>query len=219
MTNTAAALADLHPDAPAGDLLAALRGVDEALLAELTGDLLTHTRAVLAAIHADMTAGHHPADIGSFTALHDRVDANEYVITALEGAFPVPEHYGDEYADGSKLNTQDQATVDAETDMANAVMDQVDRILAVEAEALRSALPGRFPRPAGETRPGTAWVVVTFPDTEAAQAARISGVAVHAARPDADPDELVFEVKANLLVIPDEAALTDTEPADEAGAR
>jgi hypothetical protein len=89
--------------------------------------------AVMAMIDADIAAGHVPPGVASFTALHDYRDANEYVIRALDGAFPVPEHYGDEYHDGSALTEADLAIVDAETAAANAVMALVDRHLAARA--------------------------------------------------------------------------------------
>lgn len=85
--------------------------------------------AVMAKIDADIAAGLVPADVASFSKLHDYRDANVYVIDVLDGAFEVPEHYGDEYHDGSKLTADDQALVDAEAAAANAVMDEVNRRL------------------------------------------------------------------------------------------
>jgi hypothetical protein len=65
-------------------------------------------------ITEDMTAGVIPDTARSFAELHDHVDANEYVISALDGYQP----RGDE--------NSEVITSDAETDMANAVMDAVD---------------------------------------------------------------------------------------------
>lgn len=41
---------------------------------------------IINAVKADMAAGHVPASVSTFAELHDYVDANEYVIEALEAA-------------------------------------------------------------------------------------------------------------------------------------
>ena len=91
--------------------------------------------AVMTMIDRDIAAGLVPAAVASFSALHESRDANVYVIDALAGSFEVPEHYGDEYHDGSKLTERDQAIVDAEHEAANAVMDEVNRRLAARFAA------------------------------------------------------------------------------------
>jgi hypothetical protein len=63
---------------------------------------------IMAEIHGDMVAGTVPRDVGTFSGLHDHVDANEYLIDNLPGA-------------GGDL------------DLSNAVADEVDRRLAAEA--------------------------------------------------------------------------------------
>jgi len=70
--------------------------------------------AVLADIHADMGAGTVPRDVGSFSGLHDHVDANCYLIDRLPG---------EGGADGD----------DDHLALANLVSDEVDRRLAAEA--------------------------------------------------------------------------------------
>jgi hypothetical protein len=65
-------------------------------------------------ITEDMTAGVIPDTARSFAELHDHVDANEYVISALDGYQP----RGDDLSE--------VMFSDAETAMANAVTDAVD---------------------------------------------------------------------------------------------
>ena len=73
---------------------------------------------VMVLVDEDIAAGRVPADVASFVALHDHVDANEYVIDVLAGHFV----RGDESAE--------VMFGDAETAMANAVMDIVAARLA-----------------------------------------------------------------------------------------
>lgn len=80
---------------------------------------------IMTMIDEDIATGKVPADVASFSALHDYVDANMYVIDALEGAFP----RGDENAE--------VMTSDAEVDMSNAVMTEVDNRLADRAGETR----------------------------------------------------------------------------------
>lgn len=42
--------------------------------------------SIIQDIKADIAAGHIPAEVKTFAELHDYVDANEYIITALEAA-------------------------------------------------------------------------------------------------------------------------------------
>lgn len=83
--------------------------------------IFTFADKIMTMIDEDVAKGQVPADVASFSALHDSVDANEYVIQALEGAFP----RGDENAE--------VMFSDAEVDMGNAVMNEVDQRLANRA--------------------------------------------------------------------------------------
>jgi hypothetical protein len=67
--------------------------------------------AIMGEIHDDMRAGTIPRDVGTFSGLHDHVDANQYLIDSL------PDAGGD-------------------LDLSNAVADEVDRRLTAEAQAI-----------------------------------------------------------------------------------
>jgi hypothetical protein len=69
--------------------------------------LLRFADKVMTMIDEDIAAGKVPAWVGSFSALHDYVDANEYLIQALDGA----------WESGDLV-------------MGNAVSDEVDQRLA-----------------------------------------------------------------------------------------
>jgi hypothetical protein len=88
-------------------------------------DVMRFSDAIMAEIEHDMTIGFSwgkklPRTVASFSELHEHVDANEYVLNALEGAFPRGREDDDEYIFS-----------DAENDMANAVMEEVNRRLAL----------------------------------------------------------------------------------------
>jgi len=91
---------------------------------------------VMVMVHEDMSNDTMPRDVGSFSNMHDHTDANCYLIDVLAADFPPMERYGDEYADGSKLSAEDQASADAELELSNKISDEVDRRLAREALAL-----------------------------------------------------------------------------------
>lgn len=59
-------------------------------------------------IHADVKAGVLPSGIDSFAQLHDFVDANEYILTALEAA-----------------EVEFDPSSEAQADLTNAAMDKV----------------------------------------------------------------------------------------------
>ncbi len=87
-----------------------------------TATISHYADEIIKAIDEDIANGSAPVGIASFSALHDHVDANMYVIDVMQGDFPEPDEdaeilFGDE-----------------ETDAANAAMDEVDRRLAARAE-------------------------------------------------------------------------------------
>jgi hypothetical protein len=160
---------------------------------------------VMAEIHKDMRkpfpwGKQIPRNIGSFSGLHDYCDANEYLIDVLK-VLATPEHYGDEDAEGNKLDEATQAAVDLEIELGNAISTEVDNRLAAEADLLSQRLvAGTLTYPldfgvidgdlhemwadlhkvAQESMEGkTVTVVVTHPDEEAAEASRITMVEVH----------------------------------------
>lgn len=102
--------------------------------------------AIMRAISEDMDNGTVPVAVRSFSRLHDYTDANMYVLDAMHDDYPMPDHYGDEYEDGSKLTPEDQQTSDAENEMANLVMDEVDRRLQARPEICQC---GTLPHPRG----------------------------------------------------------------------
>jgi hypothetical protein len=78
---------------------------------------------VMTMIDEDIADGTMPADVASFTDLHDHVDANTYLIDALAGAFP------------RGGNDAEVLFGDAEIAMGNAVSDEVNHRLAERAGA------------------------------------------------------------------------------------
>jgi hypothetical protein len=102
------------PDVTCGNCLRSAAHKEALALTPQPADIQRYAASVQSMIMEDMTAGVIPDTARSFSELHDHVDANEYVIMALDGYQP----RGDE---GSEVITSD-----AETAMANAVMDAVD---------------------------------------------------------------------------------------------
>lgn len=80
-------------------------------------------------IERDIDAGLIPASVASFVELHDYRDANVYVIDAIGADYVTFEHYGDEDATGAPLSAERLAAVEAETDMSNAITDEITRRL------------------------------------------------------------------------------------------
>jgi hypothetical protein len=79
---------------------------------------------IMAMIDEDIVAGLMPSDVDTFAVLHDYVDANMYVLDTMHDDFPAPD--------------DDEVLIsDAETEAANAVMDEVARRLAARAPAVR----------------------------------------------------------------------------------
>ena len=81
-----------------------------------------YAQRVMTMIDTDIADGHVPAGVADFATLHDHVDANMYLITALDGYQPR----------GGELS--EVATSDAETAMCNAVADLVNGKLAARAQ-------------------------------------------------------------------------------------
>lgn len=86
-----------------------------------TATISRYADEIMKAIDEDIANGCVPAGIASFSALHDHVDANMYVIDAMHDDFPEPD-------------SDECLFSDEETDAANAAMDEVDRRLAARAE-------------------------------------------------------------------------------------
>jgi hypothetical protein len=101
-------------DVTCGNCLRSTEHREALALTPQPADVQRYAARVQDMITSDIADGTVPASVRSFSELHDHVDANMYVITALDGYQP----RGDE---GSEVITSD-----AETDMANAVMDAVD---------------------------------------------------------------------------------------------
>ena len=102
-----------------------------------------YAAAVLDAVHAHMTAGRIPPDVGSFAALHDHVDANMYLIRLVPfhaaDCDCIPGPPGDQpYLHAETCASRaDGGSADQHNELLNAVMDQVDALLFAEAETLR----------------------------------------------------------------------------------
>jgi len=88
-------------------------------MSEGSGNTVTgYADKIMALVHRDMADGLMPRDVGSFSGLHDYCDANMYALDVI------PEEI--------VLNFEDEDT----TALVNAVLDECDRRLAVEAVAL-----------------------------------------------------------------------------------
>ena len=120
---------------------------------------------IMIEIERDMTIGFEwggklPRDVGSFTALHDHCDANDYIRDAM----------GDIALDFDS---------EASGALVNAVTDEVDKRLAAMAAEIHVSKNSVF-------------VVVTFPDSEARDAARIESVEIRSDVIEPDSTQLVY---------------------------
>ena len=82
---------------------------------------------IMIEINKDIADGIVPRDVASFSALHDYVDANMYVLDAMHDDFPEPD-------------SDENLFSDEETDTANAVMDEVNERLAARAAEIESEI-------------------------------------------------------------------------------
>jgi hypothetical protein len=101
-------------DVTCGNCLRSTEHKDALAVVPEPADVARYSATVQRMITEDMAAGTMPADVRSFAELHDYTDANEYVIAALDGYQP----RGD--------CSSEVVTSDAESNMANEVMDAVD---------------------------------------------------------------------------------------------
>lgn len=162
---------------------------------------------IITMIHADQRQMMVPLDVGSFSALHDHVDANMYVLNAMGEA--------DTYEAETETNEHNA--------LVNSIMNEVDRRLRVGAGLTRldAAIDGL------ERLQETVYVVVTFPDAEAREAARISGLQVYRTKDEVlraltDTEE-IYEAEvggegANLVASADIGGWEDEETCTACGA-